>query len=197
MEGYDGKCHLPNRYIVVNGGGGVFAILPGFDDFEGEISMSVGRVLGRIGAPVMAFVVAIGMFFGAAGQAVAAPHPVAQSSEQAKVAELQAEYKAEASAEDYQKAVQTYDRLVAGKPDPTEVPASTCVTIPKWAVVAYGWYLQAVGGVTAVAGGTADGTIVGLPAGVVLGAIGVAYGIGGNALVYWTDHTSWPKRICV
>ena len=22
MEGYDGKCHLPNRYIVVNGGVG-------------------------------------------------------------------------------------------------------------------------------------------------------------------------------
>ena len=159
--------------------------------------MSVTRVLGRIGVPVMAFVVAIGMLFGSAGQAVAAPQPVAQSPEQAKVAELQAEYKAEASPEDYQKAVETYDRLVAGKPDPVEQPASTCVTIPKWAVVAYGWYLQAVGGGTAVAGGAADGTIVGLPAGVVLGAIGVAYGIGGNALVYWTDHTSWPKRICV
>ena len=159
--------------------------------------MSVTRVLGRIGVPVMAFVVAIGMLFGSAGQAVAAPQPVAQSPEQAKVAELQAEYKAEASPEDYQKAVETYDRLVAGKPDPVEHPASTCVTIPKWSVVAYGWYLQAVGGVTAVAGGAADGTIVGLPAGVVLGAIGVAYGIGGNALVYWTDHTSWPKRICV
>ena len=159
--------------------------------------MSVTRVLGRIGVPVMAFVVAIGMLFGSAGQAVAAPQPVAQSPEQAKVAELQAEYKAEASPEDYQKAVETYDRLVAGKPDPVEQPASTCVTIPTWAVVAYGWYLQAVGGVTAVAGGAADGTIVGLPAGVVLGAIGVAYGIGGNALVYWTDHTSWPKRICV
>ena len=159
--------------------------------------MSVTRVLGRIGVPVMAFVVAIGMLFGSAGQAVAAPQPVAQSPEQAKVAELQAEYKAEASPEDYQKAVETYDRLVAGKPDPVEQPASTCVTIPKWSVVAYGWYLQAVGGVTAVAGGAADGTIVGLPAGVVLGAIGVAYGIGGNALVYWTDHTSWPKRICV
>ena len=159
--------------------------------------MSVTRVLGRIGVPVMAFVVAIGMLVGSAGQAVAAPQPVAQSPEQAKVAELQAEYKAEASPEDYQKAVETYDRLVAGKPDPVEQPASTCVTIPKWAVVAYGWYLQAVGGVTAVAGGAADGTIVGLPAGVVLGAIGVAYGIGGNALVYWTDHTSWPKRICV
>ena len=159
--------------------------------------MSVTRVLGRIGVPVMAFVVAIGMLFGSAGQAVAAPQPVAQSPVQAKVAELQAEYKAEASPEDYQKAVETYDRLVAGKPDPVEQPASTCVTIPKWAVVAYGWYLQAVGGVTAVAGGAADGTIVGLPAGVVLGAIGVAYGIGGNALVYWTDHTSWPKRICV
>ena len=136
--------------------------------------MSVARVLGGIGIPVMAFVMAIGMLFGSAGQAVAAPQPVAQSPEQAKVAELQAEYKAEASPEDYQKAVETYDRLVAGKPDPVEQPASTCVTIPKWAVVAYGWYLQAVGGVTAVAGGAADGTIVGLPAGVVLGAIGVA-----------------------
>ena len=159
--------------------------------------MSATRVLGRIGVPVMAFVMAIGMLFGSAGQAVAAPQPVAQSPEQAKVAELQAEYKAEASPEDYQKAVETYDRLVAGKPDPVEQPASTCVTIPKWAVVAYGWYLQAVGGVTAVAGTAADGTIVGIPAGVVIGAIGVAYGIGGNALVYWTDHTSWPKRICV
>lgn len=146
----------------------------------------------------MAFVMAIGMLFGSAGQAVAAPQPVAQSPEQAKVAELQAEYKAKASPEDYRKAVETYDRLVARKPDPVEQPASTCVTIPKWAVVAYGWYLQAVGGVTAVAGGAADGMIVGLPAGVVLDAIGVAYGIGGNALVlYWTDHTSWPKRICV
>ena len=159
--------------------------------------MSVGRVLGRIGAPVMAFVVAIGMFFGAAGQAVAAPHPVAQSPEQAKVAELQAEYKAEASAEDYQKAVQTYDRLVAGKPDPVEVPASTCVTIPKWAVVAYGWYLMAAGAVTSVVGTAADGTIFGLPAGVVLNAIGAGAGLTGAGLVYWTDHTSWPKRICV
>ena len=154
-------------------------------------------MLGRIGAPVMAFVVAIGMLLGSAGQAVAAPQPVAQSPEQAKVAELQAEYKAEASAEDYRKAVETYEKLVAGEPDPVEQPASMCVTIPKWAVVAYGWYLQAVGGVTAVAGTAADGTIVGIPAGVVIGAIGVAYGIGGNALVYWTDHTSWPKRICV
>lgn len=197
MEGYDGKCHLPNRYIVVNGGGGVFAILPGFDDFEGEISMSVGRVLGRIGAPVVAFVVAIGMFFGAAGQAVAAPHPVAQSSEQAKVAELQAEYKAEASAEDYQKAVQTYDRLVAGKPDPTEVPASMCVSIPKWAVVAYAWYVIVSGGATAAAGAFLDATIFGLPAGAVLNAIGIGVGITGSGLLYWTDHTSWPKRVCV
>ena len=82
--------------------------------------MSATRVLGRIGVPVMAFVMAIGMFFGAAGQAVAAPQPVAQNPEQAKVAELQAEYKAKASPEDYRKAVETYDRLVAGKPDPVE-----------------------------------------------------------------------------
>lgn len=197
MEGYDGKCHLPNRHIVVSDGVGVFDILSGFDDFEGEITMSVGRALGRIGVPVMAFVVAIGMFFGAAGQAVAAPRPVVQSPEQAKVAELQAEYKTEASTEDYRKAVETYDRLVAGKPDFTEVPASTCVTIPKWAVVAYAWYAIVSGGVTAAVGAFADATILGLPAGAVLNAVGIGVGITGNALLSWTDHTSWPKRVCV
>lgn len=159
--------------------------------------MSATRVLGRIGVPVMAFVVAIGMLFGSAGQAVAAPQPVAQSPEQAKVAELQAEYKAEASPEDYRKAVETYDRLVAGKPDPVEQPASMCVTIPKWAVVAYAWYAIAAGGTTAAVGAFLDGTIVGLPAGAVLNALGIGVGITGSGLLYWTDHTSWPKRVCV
>lgn len=56
---------------------------------------------------------------------------------------------------------------------------------------------MAVGAVTGVAGGTADGAIVGIPAGVVLNAIGAAEGLTGTALVYWADHTSWPQRICV
>lgn len=159
--------------------------------------MSATRVLGRIGVPVMAFVMVIGMLFGSAGQAVAAPQPVAQSPEQAKVAELQAEYKAEASPEDFQKAVEAYERLVAGKPDPVEQPASTCVSVPKWAVVAYGWYVVVSGGVTAAVGGFLDGTIVGLPAGAVMNALGIAATTTGGALVYWADHTSWPKRICV
>lgn len=159
--------------------------------------MSATRVLGRIGVPVMAFVMVIGMLFGSAGQAVAAPQPVAQSPEQAKVAELQAEYKAEASPEDFQKAVETYERLVAGKPDPVEQPASTCVSIPKWAVVGYAWYVIAAGGVTAAVGGFLDGTIVGLPAGAVLNALGIGVGITGSGLLYWADHTSWPKRVCV
>ena len=110
-------------------------------------------MLGRIGVPVMAFVVAIGMLLGSAGQAVAAPQPVAQSPEQAKVAELQAEYKAEASAEDYRKAVETYEKLVAGEPDPVEQPASMCVTIPKWVVVGYAWYVIVAGGASAAVGG--------------------------------------------
>ena len=45
------------------------------------------------------------------------------------------------------------------------------------------------GAVTGVAGGAADGTIVGLPVGVVLNGIGAAEGLTGGALVYWTDHT--------
>ena len=68
---------------------------------------------------------------------------------------------------------------------------------PQAAVVTYGWYLMAVGAVTGVAGGAADGAIVGIPAGVVLNGIGAAEGLTGVALVYWTDHTSWPRRICV
>jgi len=154
-------------------------------------------VLGRIGVPVMAFVVAIGMLLGSAGQAVAAPQPVAQSPEQAKVAELQAEYKAEASAEDYRKAVETYEKLVAGEPDPVEQPASMCVTIPKWVVVGYAWYVIVAGGASAAVGGGLDGAIVGLPVGAVLNAIGIGVGVTGSGLLYWTDHTSWPKRVCV
>ena len=87
---------------------------------------------------MLAFVMVVGMLFGSAGQAVAAPQPVVQSPEQAKVAELQVEYKAKASPEDYRKSVEAYDRLVAGKPDPVEQPASTCVTIPKWALLPMG-----------------------------------------------------------
>ena len=87
---------------------------------------------------MLAFVMVVGMLFGSAGQAVAAPQPVVQSPEQAKVAELQVEDKAKASPEDYRKSVEAYDRLVAGKPDPVEQPASTCVTIPKWALLPMG-----------------------------------------------------------
>lgn len=96
------------------------SILLGFDDFEGEISIGVTRALRRIGSPMLAFVMVIGMLFGSVGQAVVAPQPVVQSPERAKVAELQAEYKVKASPEDYRKAVEAYDRLVAGKPDPVE-----------------------------------------------------------------------------
>ena len=56
---------------------------------------------------------------------------------------------------------------------------------------------MAVGAVTGVAGGAADGMIVGIPAGVLLNGIGAAEGLTGVALAYWTDHTSWPQRICV
>lgn len=153
-------------------------------------------MLGRIGVPVMAFVVAIGMLLGSAGQAVAAPQPVAQSPEQAKVAELQAEYKAEASAEDYRKAVETYEKLVAGEPDPVEQPASMCVTIPKWVVVGYAWYVIVAGGASAAVGGL-DGAIVGLPVGAVLNAVGIGATVTGSGLLYRADHTSWPKRVCL
>lgn len=112
------------------------------------------------------------------------------------MAELQAEYKAEASAEDYRKAVETYEKLVAGEPDPVEQPASMCVTIPKWVVVGYAWYVIVAGGASAAVGGL-DGAIVGLPVGAVLNAVGIGATVTGSGLLYRADHTSWPKRVCL
>lgn len=72
-----------------------------------------------------------------------------------------------------------------------------CVSIPKWAVVAYAWRLIVSGGVTMIVGEFANFSIIGIPAGTVMNALGIVEGTTGNALLYWADHTDWPKNICI
>ena len=125
---------------------------------EGGLSLNRTSTLGRVLASMVALAVTSGISLGLSGQASAAPQSPAANPDQAKVAELQEQYKAEASPEDYQRAVDAYDQLVAGKA--TDVAAAEqpqgaaasgeeyamCVSIPKWAVVAVAWYAMVGGG---------------------------------------------------
>ena len=77
--------------------------------------------------------------------------------------------------------------------------AAFCGYIPKWALQAFAWYVIVVGGYTAVVGLFVSGTIVGLPAGAVLGAIGVGVGLTGQAMLWWIDNNipPWGKYVCI
>ena len=77
--------------------------------------MDRASTLGRVLASMVVLAVTIGISLGLTNQASAAPQLPAANPGQAKVAELQEQYKAEASPEDYQRAVDAYDQLVAGK----------------------------------------------------------------------------------
>ena len=171
----------------------------------------------RIRGMLVAAVVAVVMGVAGAGSAAAAPaaapvHSVSAPSIQA----LESAYRASASPQDFALAVSSYGSLVKGAQvgplvlahravagasmagiSSADAALRVCVSIPKWAVVAYAWYVIVAGGATAIVGGFVDATIVGIPAGAVLNAIGIGVGISGTALLYWTDHTGWPKRICV
>lgn len=166
-------------------------------------------MVNRMGRVLIAVVVAAVFAGTGAGAANAQPLATASASSSASsvdVVALQSAYRAVAPANDYKLAVAAYNSLVSGTAVPrtalagsaAHVDFKVCVSIPKWAVVAYAWYVIGAGGATAIVGGFVDATIVGLPAGAVLNAIGIGTGITGTALLYWTDHTSWPKRIaCV
>lgn len=76
-------------------------------------------------------------------------------------------------------------------------PNSLCVTIPKWALEAFGWLVVIVGGVEATVGLFVDATIFGLPAGAVLEALGIWTGMTGYAFLWWVDHYYHPHTICL
>lgn len=66
--------------------------------------------------------------------------------------------------------------------------ASICVGVPLWALEAFAWYVIIVGGYEAIVGLFLDATIFGLPAGAVIGAIGLGTGITGSFLLWYVDN---------
>lgn len=133
--------------------------------------------------------------------------PPAVSSDQLEAVEkLQEEYRQAVTAQEYELAMRAYRSMNENGPSISWLSPSSsdarhkaraCISIPRWAVVAYGWYLIAHGALVAGAGGFVDATIVGIPAGAVMNALGIGEGTSGYALLYWADHTSWPKRVCL
>lgn len=145
----------------------------------------------------------------AAPNALAESQPLAEvqvQSNEAAVREAQEQYRQTATPEEYAAAMRAYEELrTTGAITTNQMPGGTdvtaqgfgCVSIPKWAVVAYAWHLKAGGVVGALTGAVVSGSILGLPAGVVIEAIGAAGVLGGDGLLYWADHTDWPKNICI
>lgn len=72
-----------------------------------------------------------------------------------------------------------------------------CVMVPKSAVVAVGWYYKVVGGVLNLAAIPVASTVAGVPIAVILAALGIGSGWGGDAILSWADKQRWPKRVCV
>ena len=91
-------------------------------------------------------------------------------------------------------------RQTASKGPGVSAPvASLCGYVPKWALQAFAWYVILVGGYSAIVGLFASATIVGLPAGAVLGAIGVGLSVTGSFLLWWIDNNipPWGKYVCI
>lgn len=65
--------------------------------------------------------------------------------------------------------------------------AGWCFYIPNWALDAYAYYVIVAGGVTATVSLFVDATILGLPAGAVLGVLGIWVGITGGFLLWYFD----------
>lgn len=71
------------------------------------------------------------------------------------------------------------------------------VWVPKWALQAFAWFVIIAGGVSATLSLFASGTIVGLPAGAVLGALGIWLGLTGSALLWYADNFYTDRYVFV
>lgn len=98
----------------------------------------------------------------------------------------------------------TYQQTVrALQADPTTAevvlaPKRACVTVTKSAAIAFAWVVIGYGSLLAAVGGFLDLTIVGLPAGAVLNAIGIGDIFVGTVLLDRANRIKWSsKRVCV
>jgi len=141
----------------------------------------------------------------------------------AEVDAVQDEYESEASAADYAKAVAAYDAFMAealttldeqgvdgfledlGALESTVESdqlttvafAKTCLTVYKWQLQTIAWIGIGLGALTSIAGLFAAGTVIGLPAGAVAGAVGIALGVTSTYFLWKVDQQKWDsKRVC-
>lgn len=121
------------------------------------------------------------------------------------VREAQEQYRQTATPEEYAAAMRAFEELQTegtisrqsnGGPE-NSLRGFGCVSIPKWAIKALAWDMIVRGAVVAGAGGFVDATVLGLPAGAVMNALGIVEGTSGYALSEWAESTDWPKSICI
>ncbi len=73
----------------------------------------------------------------------------------------------------------------------------TWLYVPRWELEAFAWFVIIAGGVSATLGLFATGTILGAPAGAVLGALGIWLGMTGSALLWYADTYYTPTSVYV
>lgn len=143
--------------------------------------------------------------------ASAAPQDQPRSADVAAVAELQAEYKESASPQDYEIAMSVYEQLLRGEDAtlpadvaPTQVETGTgpgvdriCVYVPKAALQAVAWIIIVRGTGAALIGGFVSLSVVGIPLGAVISALGITGQTTGAAFLWWIDNYYSSRTICV
>lgn len=136
------------------------------------------------------------------------------------VEEAQLDFAAEASPADYAMALEAYrsisaelDALIASgdiaalnttveqeaaaSALSVQTVASRCITVYKWQLQTIAWIAIGWGAFVSIAGLFVSGTVIGLPAGAVLGAMGIGLGVIGSYFLWRVDQLPWnSKRVC-
>lgn len=121
-----------------------------------------------------------------------------QAHASAAVQQAQARYAATASPEDYAKAKSAFEEMrkqlesrKSGDASSSSTTATLsdwwCVPLYKWELEAFAWLIIIEGGVEATAALFVDATVIGIPLGTALGALGIWSGITGSGLLWWAD----------
>jgi hypothetical protein len=76
------------------------------------------------------------------------------------------------------------------------VKAFWCIYVARWMLEVIAWYYIAQGALYTAIGLFVDGTIVGIPMGVILNLIGIGVGFSGGFLLWWADTYFRPGWYC-
>ena len=73
-----------------------------------------------------------------------------------------------------------------------------CALVPKYAFQVIAWWLIVTGAVVGVLGAAASVTVLGIPAGILFGAVGATVGLSGAFYLDLVNRTvpDWGKWVC-